>query len=561
MTLEDVTCLGPRRIAPACARRDGVHQLPSRRLLLLSRVQVGDHHVEPLLRASRRRRWRGGDARGRARLNDAVLLSLRELLRYQSGTVALRLGTLDEREDRPKPLVLHDGPLADDGVVLEDGVGELAPLAVNLDVPVLPLVHQDAPAGQGEVLGVPRDRVGHPLEMDREVLRERALFLPGEDALEVLVATEGPVGVVGVPGRLREPAVVVIHELGQVGVADVHRGDVAEAELLHEPILERLVHPLDATLRLGRVRADDVDVELAEGAPELRHALGTVGRALGVHAEDAVLVAVERHRLPVALEVRDRRAEVVEGRLGLHEPQLHELARRVIDVDEQRAPRSARFEPLVVAAIDLDELAEALAAVPGLVGVREAVSALNPDAGRQHPGPEGLPGDPDVVQLDELLLGERRPEVGVALADDRERARLQLGREPSVARAAALARGEPARTVLRERRAEAAHLPRGEPDELAGLHLGEPAFLDASDDVQPVQWLQLRVRVCSASGGVARWPDSWDGCAAAVLMRAPALRTEQGVAMTARAVLLRLGASWDAVAPVTSAAPPSSSSG
>jgi hypothetical protein len=74
------------------------------------------------------------------------------------------------------------------------------------------------------------------------------------------------VRVVRVARRAPEPAVVVVRELGQGRVPVGHRGDAAQPELLHEPVLQRLVHVLDAALRLRRVRADDVDVELAERA-------------------------------------------------------------------------------------------------------------------------------------------------------------------------------------------------------------------------------------------------------------------------------------------------------
>ena len=58
---------------------------------------------------------------------------------------------------------------------------------------------------------------------------------------------------------------------------------------------------------------------------------------------------------------------VVEGGFGLHEPQLHEPSGGVVDVHEQRAVRSSVLEPVVLAAVDLDQLAQALAAKAGLV--------------------------------------------------------------------------------------------------------------------------------------------------------------------------------------------------
>ncbi len=63
---------------------------------------------------------------------------------------------------------------------------------------------------------------------------------------------------------------------------------------------------LVAALGLGRVGAEDVDVELGERPPELRdsRALGGLGSR---HAEDAGLVAVEA-------EARRRDSDLLSGR-------------------------------------------------------------------------------------------------------------------------------------------------------------------------------------------------------------------------------------------------------
>jgi hypothetical protein len=45
-------------------------------------------------------------------------------------------------------------------------------------------------------------------------------------------------------------------------------------------------------------------------------------------------------------------------------------ARRVVDVGDQRALRAAVLKPMVPGAVDLDEFADALAAMPGLMDRR-----------------------------------------------------------------------------------------------------------------------------------------------------------------------------------------------
>jgi hypothetical protein len=86
-----------------------------------------------------------------------------------------------------------------------------------------------------------------------------------------------------------------------------------------------------------------------------------------------VLVAVEGHWLAVVLQVRRRRSEVVEGRLRRDEKELHESAGGVVDVHEQGALGAAVLEPRVRRTVDLNELAEAVAAFPRLVRLGQAL--------------------------------------------------------------------------------------------------------------------------------------------------------------------------------------------
>jgi hypothetical protein len=125
------------------------------------------------------------------------------------------------------------------------------------------------------------DQVRDPLVVERQILRELALLLPGEDPLEVLVVAKRTVDVMGAPGLTAEPLVVVGPELRQIRVAGLGRRDPVQAKLLYQPILEREMRPLDPALGLRRVGTQDVDVELREGAAELRDSrplLGLGGR-------------------------------------------------------------------------------------------------------------------------------------------------------------------------------------------------------------------------------------------------------------------------------------------
>ena len=217
-----------------------------------------------------------------------------------------------------------------------------------------------------------------------------------------------------------------------------------------------------------------------------------------------MLVAVERHRLAVPAQVRGGRCEVVERGLGLDEAELHGAARRIIDVHEQRARRAAILEPRVLAAVDLDELADAVAAMARLVGPADPLAARRPEPGRDEPLPKRPAADPDIVHLEELLVGKLRAEVGVPLAHQRDGARLEVVGEPPVAGPAALLGNEPSRSVAHVGGARPLHLALRDADQLASLRARQPALEDSPDDVDALDLSrahgdQLRPRHRAAS--------------------------------------------------------------
>src|SRR5512143_3445115 len=85
-----------------------------------------------------------------------------------------------------------------------------------------------------------------------------------------------------------------------------------QPQLLDQPILQRLMRPLDPTLRLARVGADDVDVESVQRPPELGHPI-TAERASLVDTKHPMLVAVEGDRLSPGFEVGASGSEISKG--------------------------------------------------------------------------------------------------------------------------------------------------------------------------------------------------------------------------------------------------------
>ena len=190
--------------------------------------------------------------------------------------------------------------------------------------------------------------------------------------------------------------------------------------------------------------------------------------------EHAELVTVEGHRLAVALEVAARGVEVVEGRFDGGKAELHEATGRVVDVDQQRAPRPAVLEPGMVRAVELDELPETRTARPRRIAATGPLRARHPDPGADHPAAQRLDAAHNIVLLAQLLVRERGPEVGIVCAHERQRARLRGRAQAPITRATALARRESRRATGGEAPPEPPHLPRAQPELFGGPPLRQP---------------------------------------------------------------------------------------
>jgi hypothetical protein len=130
-----------------------------------------------------------------------------------------------------------------------------------------------------------------------------------------------------------------------------------------------------------------------------------------IDPKDAVLVAVERERLTVCLEIVAGRLEVVEepapglnrGRFRRDELQMHQTAGGVVDIDQQRALQTAVLKPPVLGAVDLHKLTQAIAPRSRLMDALQPVLSPNPKAGVDHPLPQRLDAEIQTVKLGQLL--------------------------------------------------------------------------------------------------------------------------------------------------------------
>jgi hypothetical protein len=76
-----------------------------------------------------------------------------------------------------------------------------------------------------------------------------------------------------------------------------------------------------------------------------------------------MLVAVESNRLALGFEVGAGRVKIGKGRLTLDKLQVHQPTGRVVDGHQQGALRAAILKSPVLAAVDLYQLADAVAPV------------------------------------------------------------------------------------------------------------------------------------------------------------------------------------------------------
>ncbi len=152
----------------------------------------------------------------------------------------------------------------------------------------------------------------------------------------------------------------------------------------------------------------------AQGAAELGHAIAS-GRLLLADPEDRMLVGVESDRLAVRLQIALQHLKVRKGAFRRHKAQRHQAAGGIVHEHQKRAGRAAILEPAVLAAIDLDQLAQVLAAMARLVKAL-ALGPRQPEPGLDHPGAQRLARDPQSVALLELLGRQGWAEIGVMLA-------------------------------------------------------------------------------------------------------------------------------------------------
>src|ERR1700730_1735755 len=100
--------------------------------------------------------------------------------------------------------------------------------------------------------------------------------------------------------RLGETAIMGLHECRQKCVRSLNGADACQPQLLHQPVLQRVMGPFHAAFGLAGIGAQNPDVELRQSTAELGHAV-SAGGIFPRYPEDRMLVGIERHRPAMAL--------------------------------------------------------------------------------------------------------------------------------------------------------------------------------------------------------------------------------------------------------------------
>jgi hypothetical protein len=141
----------------------------------------------------------------------------------------------------------------------------------------------------------------------------------------------------------------------------------------------------------------------------------------------------------------------------------------------------------MVTAVDLDQLAEASAALSRLMNAPSALTSRRPEPVLNHPLAERFDGHLNAVHFSELLVRERRAEVAVPLAHDPERVLAQRFGQAPVAGTAALLGDELVHSTASICAAQTLHLAHAQPEGIRGLRLRGSAILDSPHPLHSIQ--------------------------------------------------------------------------
>jgi hypothetical protein len=149
-----------------------------------------------------------------------------------------------------------------------------------------------------------------------------------------------------------KPFIEALHELRYKRISRSDITDSSQSEFFYKPILQCAIHTLNSAFSLAGVGAEDLDVQLRKGTPELSHTRTTF--SLPVDAEYRVFVGIESDRNAMRHKVSAQSFKVGFGAFTENKLQLHKTASSIVDEDQQGAGFTPFFKPAVITPVDLN---------------------------------------------------------------------------------------------------------------------------------------------------------------------------------------------------------------
>ncbi len=199
-----------------------------------------------------------------------------------------------------------------------------------------------------------------------------------------------------------------------------------------------------------------------------------------------MLVRIEGNRCAMTLEIQRQCLEIAEGTFGTHEAQLHQPGSRVVDKYQQRTRRSAILEPAMLRAVDLQQFAIGFSPQPRLMK-RPALLARQPEAGISHPAAHRLARYTQPITLGQLLRRQCRPEIRIALANQRHCIIANPVADPVVRRTTDCLVPDRRRTVSAHPFQKTADLARAQIKHMRRRHYRHPASNHLRQNLDPLQ--------------------------------------------------------------------------
>ncbi|SSN92689.1 Uncharacterised protein [Klebsiella pneumoniae] len=142
------------------------------------------------------------------------------------------------------------------------------------------------------------------------------------------------------------------------------------------------------------------------------------GSVFIVDSEDAGFIAVQRQGFAMLLQIAPRGFKIGESRFRFHETELHQAARRIINVNQGSTGRRTVLEPVMIATINLDQFAAASPAIAWLLNFWRTLLAGNPEPGFYHKPSERFLTKNNTVIFSELFPRQCGAKIGIAFTDD-----------------------------------------------------------------------------------------------------------------------------------------------